>query len=186
MNRIKTALQLNAPVIKKKTAATLTAVVCAVLLPQLVHLCGIMSGTGNSLGEILLPMHLPVMLVGALAGPVAGMAAGLLSPLVSFALTGMPALAALPFMCIELLTYGLIAGALSETKLPSVLKVLITQIGGRGMRFLAMLFSFYALGNESADAGRFVSSVGRGWAGIAIQLILVSIAAYAVRKRSEK
>ncbi len=186
MARTSVLKRLSSPIIKRKTAATLTAVVCAVLLPQLVHLCGIMSGTGNSLGEILLPMHLPIMMVGALAGPVAGMTAGLLSPIVSFALTGMPALAALPFMCIELLSYGLIMGMLSEVRLPSVIKVLITQIGGRALRAAAMLFSFYALGNASADVGKFVSSVVRGFVGISVQLIAVSIAAYAVKKRSEK
>ena len=106
MSKLTTNVRLLSPAIKKKTAATLTAVVCAVLLPQLVHLCGIMSGSGNSLGEILLPMHLPVMIVGMLAGPVAGMATGLISPLVSFALTGMPAATVLPFMCMPPLPNG--------------------------------------------------------------------------------
>ena len=172
--------------LKKKTAATLTAIVCAVILPQFVHLCGILSGTGSSLGEILLPMHLPVMIVGALAGPVAGMTAGLLSPIISFALTGMPAAAVLPFMCIELLTYGLVMGLLSEKKLSAPVKILITQISGRAIRALAMLFSFYALDNSTANAAKFLSSIGRGWIGISIQLVAVSLTTYLIRKRNEE
>lgn len=50
------------------------------------------------LAKPFLPMHLPIILVGLLAGPYAGAIAGLLGPLASFALSGMPGIAMLPFM----------------------------------------------------------------------------------------
>ncbi len=178
--------KISAVVIKKKTAALLTSVVCAVLLPQLVHLCGMLSGAGKALGEIFLPMHLPVMLAGALGGPAVGMISGLLSPIVSFALTGMPAGAVLPFMCIELMSYGLIAGLLARVKLPALSKILLVQIGGRAVRVCAMLVSFYALGNANADAVSFISSIGTGAVGIAIQLCVFTLVTYFVDKRGER
>lgn len=186
MSKLTTNVRLLSPAIKKKTAATLTAVVCAVLLPQLVHLCGIMSGSGNSLGEILLPMHLPVMIVGMLAGPVAGMAAGLISPLVSFALTGMPAATVLPFMCIELLSYGIMMGLLSSTRMPVPFKILVTQICGRAVRILATYFSFCILGSTSASVHGFVGAIGRGWIGIALQLVIVTVCALLIDKREKR
>ncbi len=91
--------------IKKQTVAALLAVVAAVALPQLFHVMGYLSGLGTALGEIFLPMHLPILFIGLLAGPYAGAIAGACSPLVSFALTGMPGSAMLPFMMLELCTY---------------------------------------------------------------------------------
>ena len=42
--------------------------------------------------------------------------------LASFLLSGMPMLAVLPFMMIELCAYGLVAGLLREIKLPSLVR----------------------------------------------------------------
>ena len=58
----------------------LTAVIAAssaVLLPQVFHAIGVISGTGAAAGAALLPMHLPVILCGFLAGPSAGIIAGI-------------------------------------------------------------------------------------------------------------
>ena len=117
--------------VKVQTIATLAAIVGAVAVPQVFHLLGAASGLGTSLGEAFLPMHLPIILVGLLAGPYAGAIAGLLGPLASFALSGMPGIVMLPFMMIELCGYGLSAGLLRNTKLPTFGKVVIAQIAGR-------------------------------------------------------
>ena len=93
--------------VKAQTLATLAAIVGAVVVPQIFHTLGAISGLGTALGETFLPMHLPIILVGLLAGPYAGAIAGLLGPLASFALSGMPGIAMLPFMMIELCAYGL-------------------------------------------------------------------------------
>ena len=101
------------PSVKVQALATLAAIVGAVAIPQIFHVVGAISGMGTGLGEAFLPMHLPIILVGLLAGPYAGAIAGAFGPLVSFALSGMPGLAMLPFMVIELAAYGLIAGLLT-------------------------------------------------------------------------
>ena len=87
--------------VKVQTLAAIAAVAGAVALPQIFHALGAAFGAGTALGETFLPMHLPILLVGLLAGPYAGAAAGLFGPLVSFALSGMPGIAMLPFMMLE-------------------------------------------------------------------------------------
>lgn len=117
--------------VKVQTLAALAAIVGAVAVPQIFHALGAVSGLGTSLGEAFLPMHLPIILAGLLAGPYAGAIAGLLGPLASFAVSGMPGIAMLPFMMIELCAYGLFAGLLRNVKLPTIAKVLAVQTAGR-------------------------------------------------------
>ncbi len=159
--------------LKKQALAAALALVSAVLLPQIIHIAGAAFGVKSALGEMLLPMHLPIILVGFLAGPYAGAIAGLLSPLVSFCLTGMPSFALLPFMCIELLSYGLFAGALRGVKINNALKVLAVQAIGRAVRAATILVSVYALGNESISATIIYSSVAIGLIGILLQLLII-------------
>ena len=139
-----------------KTAATLLAIVAAVVLPQLFHVIGAFSGQGTMLGVAFLPMHLPIIFVGLIAGPAVGAIAGAAAPLVSFLLSGMPMLAMLPLMMVELCAYGLVAGLLREVKLPSLAKVVIVQLAGRVVltRPLRSLCSRSAQARRSPQHGR--------------------------------
>lgn len=168
-------------VLKSKSAATITALTGAVLLPQLVHICARLSGVGASLGEMLLPMHLPIILAALISGPYVGMIAGLLSPIISCALTSMPAAAILPFMCIELSGYGLIAGLLSKKNVPTLAKILTAQVGGRLVRILAMIVA-PTLGIK-ANVSAYVTSLAQGLVGVAIQLVFITLAIYALKKK---
>ena len=154
--------------LKMQTVYALIATVAAVLLPQLFHLFGAVGG------ETFLPMHLPVFLVGFLAGPVAGGICGVLSPIVSFAISGMPAAALLPFMVIELAVYGIVSGLLRDVKMPSILKVLSAQVGGRAVRAVFILLAFY-LGNSTIAPAIIVNSIVSGVYGIVIQLVLIPV-----------
>lgn len=84
--------------LKVQVIATIAAIAGAVILPQVFHLLGAISGLGSALGETFLPMHFPIILVGLLAGPYAGAISGLFGPLLSFALSGMPGAYMLPFI----------------------------------------------------------------------------------------
>lgn len=174
--------------VKVQTLATIGAIVGAVVVPQVFHVIGALSGVGTSLGETFLPMHLPILLVGLLAGPWAGAVSGLLGPLASFALSGMPGTAMLPFMMIELCIYGLCAGLLRNVKMPTVLKVLIAQIAGRGVRAVAILLSVYAFGNQSIAVAVIWNSIGAGLFGLCLQWALLPLIVYRVEnlKKSEK
>lgn len=166
--------------IKTQTLATIGAIVGAVAVPQIFHVLGAMSGLGTALGVTFLPMHLPIILVGLLAGPYAGAIAGLLGPVMSFALSGMPGLAMLPFMMIELCAYGLFAGLLRTHKMPTIGKVLLVQIGGRAVRAVAILLAVYVFGNESMKVASIWMSVVSGIFGLALQWALLPLIVYRV------
>ena len=164
--------------VKSQTLAALAAVIGAVIMPQLFHVIGDVSGLGALPGETFLPMHLPIILVGLLAGPYAGAVSGLLGPLCSFALSGMPGAAMLPFMMVELCAYGLFAGLLRNVKLPVIVKVLIVQIAGRVIRAAAILIAIYAFGNESIRASVIWTSIETGLFGLCLQWALLPLLVY--------
>lgn len=166
--------------VKAQVLATITAIVAAVAVPQLFHFLGYVSGLGTALGETFLPMHLPIILVGLLAGPYAGAVAGLLGPLASFALSGMPGVVMLPFMMIELCAYGLFAGLLRNAKMPTIAKVLITQVAGRAVRAAAILIAVFAFGNENVNIAVIWMSIGAGIFGIVLQWALLPLIVYRV------
>ena len=160
-----------------KTAATLLAIVAAVVLPQLFHVIGAVSGQGTMLGVAFLPMHLPIIFVGLIAGPAVGAIAGAAAPLVSFLLSGMPMLAMLPLMMVELCAYGLVAGLLRGIKLPSLAKVVIAQLAGRVVT-AATAIAVFAFGSSKAIAATWTSDLAAGLPGLALQWALIPLAAY--------
>ena len=154
-----------------KTAATLLAIVAAVVLPQLFHVIGAVSGQGTMLGVAFLPMHLPIIFVGLIAGPAVGAIAGAAAPLVSFLLSGM-------LMMVELCAYGLVAGLLRGIKLPSLAKVVIAQLAGRVVLTAATAIAVFAFGSSKAIAATWTSDLAAGLPGLALQWALIPLAAY--------
>ena len=161
-----------------KAAATVLAIVAAVALPQLFHVIGAVSGQGTMLGVAFLPMHLPIIFVGLIAGPAAGASAGAAAPLASFLLSGMPMLAMLPLMMVELFAYGLVAGLLREVKLPSLVKVVIVQLAGRVVLTAATAIAVFAFGSSKTVAATWTSDLAAGLPGLALQWALIPLAAY--------
>lgn len=168
--------------VKAKTIVTVVSVALAILLPQLVHMIGISSGSGSALGEILLPMHLPVILAGLVAGPYVGLITGFLAPIISFGITGMPSMVILPFITIELAVYGFLAGAMSNVKINVMSKVLIAQIVGRVVRALAILAAVYIMGNNAVKVSIIWTSIKTGFVGIILQWALIPVVVMMVRK----
>ncbi|MBP1559670.1 MAG: ECF transporter S component [Oscillospiraceae bacterium] len=171
--------------VKAQTFAAIGAIIGAVALPQIFHVMGAVSGLGTKLGETFLPMHLTIFLAGLLAGPYAGAIAGLLAPLASFALTGMPTAAMLPFMMIELCAYGLFSGLLRNVNIPVIGKVLAVQVGGRAVRAAAILLSVYAFGNTAIPVSIIWTSIAAGIFGIVLQLVLIPLIVYRVENMSK-
>ena len=168
--------------VKAQTLATAAAVISAVALPQLFHFLGAALGFGPSIAQSFLPMHLPVILVALFAGSMAGGIAGFLSPLISFALSGMPSANLLPFMMIELCAYGVFAGLLRNNKMPTVLKVLITQVLGRAVRAVAILGAVYLFNYKKIAPKIIYTSIYEGIAGILLQLIIIPIVLFAFKE----
>ena len=179
------------PSAKAQTVAAALAVVAAVALPQILHLAGAALGLGPMLGQTLLPMHLPVLLVGLLAGPYAGVATGALAPVISFALTGMPMAPMVPFMVIELASYGLFAGLLRGVRLPSALpspldwlvRLLGAQVAGRLVDGLAIAVAVAFLGNTSMTVASVWAAVLTGLPGLVLQWVAVPAIMFAVDRR---
>ena len=169
--------------VKAQTLATIMAIAGAVALPQIFHLLGAASGLGTSLGEAFLPMHLPIILAGLLAGPYVGAISGMLGPLVSYMLSGMPSIIMLPFMMIELCVYGLSAGLLRGVKMPTIGKVLISQIAGRAVRAGAILAAIYLFGMEGISAAVIWSSIVVGLFGLVLQWTLIPLIVYRVEDK---
>lgn len=180
MNTLITKKRLS---VKTQTIATIGAVTAAVAFPQLLHALGQFAGLGSSLGETLLPMHLPIILVGLIAGPYAGAVSGILAPLISFGLSGMPGIVMLPFIVIELAVYGLIAGLLRTKKMPALLKIFITQIGGRAVRGVAILFSIYAFSNSGIAPAVIWTSIIAGLPGLLLQWSLLPLLLFWIENR---
>ena len=153
----------------RRVLLAMIVVTAAVALPQVCHWLGAQWGYGSALGEMLLPMHLPVMLAGMLGGPVTGMVCGIASPLISFALTGMPKAALLPFMVVELAVYGLCAGLLRRTNLPAFVQVVMVQVAGRLARALVLAAAIYGFGFNGLPMSMVWTSITAGLAGILIQ-----------------
>ncbi|MDE7094229.1 MAG: ECF transporter S component [Oscillospiraceae bacterium] len=167
--------------VKTQTIGAFIALVTAVALPQMVHMIGVASGMGTSLGEIFLPMHLPIILIGLLVGPYAAGTAGLLSPLISSALTDMPSGTMLPFMMIELCIYGICAGMLKNVKIPVIIKVLMAQIAGRVVRAAAIAVGFYVF-DTAVNPTVVLTSIKAGLFGIILQLIIIPLAVYRMKE----
>lgn len=180
-NLIKNEKEL--PVTKRILAGAL-AVLSALVLPEIFHILGLISGLGSSLGEIFLPMHLPIILAGFLIGPYVGAVSGAIAPLVSFLVSGMPSVALLPFMVIELTFYGLVAGLLREKKMNSFLGLTLVQIGGRAARAVAILVAVYIIGFSSISPAIIYTSIVKGLFGILLQWVVIPLTLYRIKNKS--
>ena len=166
--------------VKGKLLLTVIAIVGAVALPQLVHVVGKASGVGTALGELLLPMHFFVLLAGLLAGPAVGAVTGACAPLISCLLSGMPRASVLPFMMIELIGYGLVAGLLCKTKMPSLCKLLIAQVCGRLLRALATVAAVGVFDLPGLSAVSVWNAVVAGLLGILLQWCILPLILFCV------
>lgn len=161
--------------VKGKVLLTVGAIAGAVALPQVVHLIGAAAGVGTALGELLLPMHFFVLLAGLFAGPFVGVATGAFAPLISMLLSGMPKETVLPFMMIELIGYGLIAGLVREVRLNAFGKLFAAQLGGRILRAIAVLVAVYLLDLQAIGVASIWITVKNGLLGIVLQWSMIPL-----------
>ena len=166
-------LRKTAIKISKESAFILLTVACAVTLPQLFHGLGVLLGVGGKLGQIFLPMYIPVIIIGFYRGSAAGAITGLLAPLVSFAITGMPAEALLPYITVELIATGLIAGAISGVKMHATLRILSVQVGAKIVRLLAFAI-VSCIKSGTVLASQLFAGITTSIPGVVLQLVLLT------------
>ena len=168
---------------KAQTVALFAALASAVALPQLFHLLGAVSNLGTTVGASFLPMHLPIIIVGFIAGPYAGALAGAFAPLVSFALSGMPTFSMLPLMIAEISAYGLFAGLLRDSKIPSFGKLLSVQLLGRAVRALVTVIVVFTVTGTQITLSSIWTSVLTGLPGIVLQWAILPLLLFFVQNK---
>lgn len=153
-----------------------------VLVPWLTHHFG-----GVQAGSMFLPMFFFVLLAGLSGGWRAGLLVGLCTPLISFAVSGMPLLPVLPQITIGCVFYGLIAGLLrGKFHLRIIWALIGAMIVGWLARlgFIAAVFLLY--GGEVSPLAYMWTVVLQGLPGIAIQLALIPLIIRAGEKWYQK
>jgi len=162
-----------------KSVNTAICIALCIVLPFAFH-------TIPNGGTLFSPMHLPVLLCGIVCGPQYGLLCGLLGPLLSSFITGMPVMAYLPTMMIELAIYGFVSGFMmllvhTERQLADLyISLLSAMLSGRIITGLIRAFIFtpgaYTL--KAWAIGYFVSCIPA----IIIQLLLIPILYLALQK----
>ena len=168
--------------LSQETLFILLTIASAVILPQILHTAGAALGIGGKLGQIFLPMYLPVLIIGFYRGPVSGVLVGLFAPLVSFAVTGMPQMALLPYITVELVSLGLFAGVFAKVKMDSAVRVASVQVLAKLIR-TAVFAVALAVANLPVTAPVLFEGVLSSIPGIVIQLVLMT---YLIEKKDKK
>jgi len=148
-----------------------------IILPELFHIIG-----GSAMGGLFLPMHIPVFIAGLLLGRFYGTVVGAVTPIISFLLTGMPPAVILPFMILELISYGFLSGFMQSKNCNLYLSIIVAQIGGRAVNAAALLVAAYLLHLNVAPVMAVGTAVVLGIPGIVIQLFFVPMIVLLVRR----
>ena len=145
------------------------------------------TGQIPQIGSMLSPMHIPVLLCGFVCGPAWAAVVGAFAPIMRFALFGMPPLFPTgAAMCFELLTYGVVSGALYRVlpgKKSSIYASLIAaMLAGRVVWGAVMAVLMGASGGEftfaAFAAGAFVNAVP----GIVLHIVLIPVMVFALER----
>ncbi len=156
-----------------------------VLTPQIFHMFG------AAAGRMFLPMHLPVLVAGLTCGAFCAGVCGLVSPVVSCFVTSMPSVVKMPFMAIELFTYGVVSARslkffnrVCKRESTAVYAALLTaQIAGRVVNVLCTFVAVKVVGikNPAISVQAALLSVPNGLVGVILQLIIVPVVVLAVK-----
>lgn len=149
-----------------------------VLFPQVFHLVG-----GPATGGVWLPMHIPVLLAGCFLGPWWGLVLGGIAPCLGTLFLGMPTLARLPFMVLELAAYGFFAGlCLKKGRLPLWVSLPLAQLAGRLVYALSLFVAGDLLQLGGFSAVMAWSATLAGLPGLVLQWVLVPLVWYTTKK----
>ena len=169
---------------KKYVVTAMCITLCAVL-PLTLHFI-------PRAGSTVMPMHIPVLLCGLIVGPYFGFLAGLLGPLLSSFTTGMPLMAYVPVMMIELAAYGLFCGIFAKIFRARSLRngylnlyaaMIPAMLIGRILGGMARIFLYApALYNETLLIWWLSSYFVTSLPGIIIQLALIPAIVVALEK----
>lgn len=163
----------------KKSIITAVCIALCYVIPLMFH------GIQNA-GSIFCPMHIPVFICGLICGWQYGLLCGIAGPALSSALSGMPPVAILPSMMVELAVYGTVAGLMMKlvrtksTYADLYISLIVAIVCGRVLAGLAKALIF-ARGSYSMSAW-IAGSVVTSWPGTVIQLVFIPTIVFALMK----
>lgn len=163
----------------KKAIITAACIALCVVLPMAFHAI-------PNAGSIMSPMHIPVLLCGLICGWAFGLLCGLAGPLVASLITGMPPMAYLPPMMVELAVYGLLTGILMQwirtgkIYADLYISLIAAMLVGRVVAGAAKALIF--AGGNFTMAMWISSYFVTAWPGIVIQLALIPSIVFALEK----
>ncbi len=163
----------------KKSIITAVCIALCYVIPLMFH------GIQNA-GNIFCPMHIPVFICGLICGWQYGLLCGIAGPALSSALSGMPPVAILPSMMVELAVYGTVAGLMMKlvrtksTYADLYISLIVAIVCGRVLAGLAKALIF-ARGSYSMSAW-IAGSVVTSWPGTVIQLVFIPTIVFALMK----
>ena len=161
--------------------------ILAALCLALAMLLPFLTGQIQTLGNMLCPMHIPVLLCAYICGYRWAAAVGFISPLLRYAIFGMPPIMpAGVSMAFELLTYGLVAGLLYEklkkNTLNRYVSLIISMISGRVVWGIARLIISGVTGTEFTWQLFIGGAVLQAVPGIILHILLIPIIVMALRR----
>lgn len=147
-----------------------------IALPRVFHILA-----GNSAGATFLPMHIAVLIAAFTFGTISGSIVAGSSIVFSYLLTGMPSLARLPYMLIELLLYAILVNVFNK-KFNSYVSLIATIVLGRILYAGVLFVAIHWMGLPTYGIS-VIESIKIGLPGIAIQLICIPFIAKVMKER---
>lgn len=147
-----------------------------IALPRIFHVLA-----GSSAGATFLPMHIAVLIAALTFGAISSSIVAGSSIVFSFLLTGMPTLARLPYMLIELVIYAILLSVCNK-KFNSYVSLIATIVLGRILYAGVLFVAINWLGLPTYGIS-VIESIKAGMPGIIIQLLCVPFIAKIMNER---
>lgn len=147
-----------------------------IALPRVFHILA-----GESSGATFLPMHIAVLIAALLFGGLSASIVAGSSVMFSYLLTGMPALARMPYMVLELVIYAVVLSLLKKKYNPYI-SLIATMIIGRILYAGALLLCVNLFGLPSYGIS-VMESVKMGIPGLVLQIACVPLIVRFLEKR---
>ena len=139
-----------------------------ITLPRVFHILA-----GSQAGATFLPMHICVLIAVLTFGTISSTVVAGSSIIFSYLLTGMPTMARLPYMLIELVIYALLLSIFNK-KFNTYTSLIITIVLGR-ILYAGVLFASVNLLGLSSYGISVMESVIMGIPGIIMQLLFIPV-----------
>lgn len=146
-----------------------------IALPRIFHMLA-----GSSAGTTFLPMHIAVFISALVFGALSASVVAGSSIVFSYLLTGMPNLARLPYMLIELMIYAVLLNGFNK-KCNVYVSLIVTIILGRIFYGGVLFVAINILGLPTYGIS-VIQSIQAGLPGIVLQLVCVPFIAKVMKK----